>query len=84
MTLYKEIQFDFTHVCVYYSISTGLSLSTLTMLSTLTLTPVAELDCCLLTWLVNSSYLLFKSLVITVSLSILSLKRSLYSDCEVS
>ena len=64
---------------MYYSISTGLSLSTLTILSTLTLTPVAEQDCCLLTWLVNSSNLLFRNLVISVSLSILSLKRSLYS-----
>ena len=62
----KQVVFLVECVCVYYSISTGLSTLTILSLSTLTLTPVAELDCCLLTWLVKSSYFLFKSLVITV------------------
>ena len=53
------------YVYLYYSFSTT-GLSILTVLSTLTMIAVAEQDVCLFTWMLNSSNLDLRTLVIAV------------------
>ena len=62
------------HVCVLFQIY-----KSLTSLITL-ITFIAELDCCLFTWRVNSANFSCRSLVIAVILSMLSLNT--YTGCE--